>query len=89
MKNIAHARSSRSPSAPAVAVPVNKLAGAEAQNENAQLELLSRLTEASVIIRSESEQIKAFGVSDRAVRLLRILGEAVEEQRIGTEAGMK
>jgi hypothetical protein len=53
---------------------------------NAQLDLLARLTEASAFIRSEADQIKTIGLADRSVRLLRILGEAVEEQRLGLDA---
>lgn len=70
----------------AVAVPTTKGAGLDLSRENSQLELLSRLTEASIVIRSEAQRIKAFSVSDRSVRLLRILGEAIEEQRIGFQA---
>lgn len=89
MKNMINTRSRFAQPAPAVAVPVTKLAEQAISCENSQLELLSRLTEASVIIRSEAEQIKAIGVSDRSVRLLRILGEAIEEQRIGLGAETK
>lgn len=74
----------------AIAVPVS---GNHLRNENAvevssnaQLDLLARLTEASAFIRSEAEQIKMIGLTDRSVRLLRILGEAVEEQRLGLDA---
>lgn len=74
----------------AIAVPV---AGNQFRTENhaeataeAQLDLLARLTEASAFIRSEAEQIKTIGLSDRSVRLLRILGEAIEEQRLGLDA---
>lgn len=82
MKNMTNTRNRSAQMAPVVAVPVSQ-GVSSADSENAQLELLSRLTEASVIIRSEANQIKAIGVSDRSVRLLRILGEAVEEQLVG------
>lgn len=86
MKSTANTKSSMKQTATqqaAVAVPMTKLAGLDMSRENSQLELLTRLTEASIVIRSEAERIKAIGVSDRSVRLLRILGEAIEEQRIG------
>ncbi len=88
MKNMNSMRSRFAQPAPVVAVPVANM-GQPTSCENSQLELLSRLTEASVIIRSEAEQIKAIGVSDRSVRLLRILGEAIEEQRLGFQADTK
>ncbi|MDZ4081938.1 MAG: hypothetical protein U1E10_03300 [Bdellovibrionales bacterium] len=71
----------------AIAVPVTgnhlRSENREELAANAQLDLLARLTEASAFIRSEAEQIKTIGLTDRSVRLLRILGEAVEEQRLG------
>lgn len=80
--------------AAAIAVPVtgSHLRGNNGEEVNgeaaasAQLDLLARLTEASAFIRSEAEQIKMIGLSDRSVRLLRILGEAIEEQRLGLDA---
>jgi len=79
------------PGGAAIAVPVTgghlRNENSEALAANVQLDLLARLTEASAFIRSEAEQIKAIGITDRSVRLLRILGEAVEEQRHGLEAG--
>lgn len=88
MKNMTNTRNHFAQTGPVVAVPVTSL-GSASNHEHAQLDLLSRLTEASAIIRSEAEQIKAIGVSDRSVRLLRILGEAIEEQRLGLEMGFK
>lgn len=78
----------------AIAVPIAVPApGSHLRSENredsaanAQLDLLARLTEASAFIRSEAEQIQNIGFTDRSVRLLRILGEAVEEQRLGLDA---
>jgi hypothetical protein len=82
----------------AIAVPVTGMPPSAVSNDysgsvsageaaaNAQLDLLARLTEASAFIRSEAEQIKTIGLTDRSVRLLRILGEAVEEQRLGLDA---
>ncbi len=78
------------PGGAAIAVPVtgNHLRSDNSVENaaNAQLDLLARLTEASAFIRSEAEQIKTIGLSDRSVRLLRILGEAIEEQRLGLDA---
>jgi hypothetical protein len=77
---------------PVTGKPLSNLNSDFASNEaaaeasaNAQLDLLARLTEASAFIRSEADQIKTIGLADRSVRLLRILGEAVEEQRLGLD----
>lgn len=78
------------PSGAAIAVPVtgNHLRNDQSEEivANAQLDLLARLTEASAFIRAEADQIRTIGITDRSVRLLRILGEAVEEQRLGLDA---
>jgi hypothetical protein len=69
-----------------VAAPLSKRVAEDPDREIAQMELLTRLTEASIVIRSETDRIKSIGVSDRSVRLLRILSEAIEEQRIGFQS---
>ncbi len=49
-----------------------------------RLQLLVRLSDAAARIREETELIQRTSFADPAGRLLRILGEAVEEQRLGS-----
>jgi hypothetical protein len=53
-----------------------------ASTETEKRMLLFRLSDAAQRIREESELIRRTGFSDPAGRLLRILGEAVEEQSV-------
>lgn len=49
-------------------------------SETEQRMLLFRLSDAAIRIRDEADLIRRTGFTDQASRLLRILGEAVEEQ---------
>jgi hypothetical protein len=70
-------------SAPApVAAIVVPMAHASSQRED---HLLLRLNRAAELIRRETEQIQSKNFLDQSVRLLRLLGETVEEQRLGFE----
>ena len=51
-----------------------------ASSETEQRMLLFRLSDAAMRIREEADLIRRTGFTDQASRLLRILGEAVEEQ---------
>lgn len=65
---------------PAVAAPIHT---AESEQSQRPLEQTLRLLErAATVIRSEEERIKATGLRDQGLRLLRLLGETVEEQRL-------
>ena len=68
---------------PTVAVPLaisEKLKSGVEASETDRRMLLFRLSNAALRIRDEADLIRRTGFTDQASRLLRILGEAVEEQ---------
>ncbi len=72
----------------AVAVPLNAdhtmpdsfVVTPAAKTETEKRMLLFRLSDAAMRIREEADLIRRTGFTDQSSRLLRILGEAVEEQ---------
>ena len=76
-------------STPAFAVPLS--APVETQSvplssETDKRMLLIRLSDAASRIREEATLIRRLGFTDSSSRLLRILGETIEEQRLALEA---
>lgn len=76
---------------PAFAVPLTSFVeprievSDDVRGESSETEkrmLLFRLSNASARIREETDLIRRTGFTDQASRLLRILGEAVEEQQV-------
>ncbi len=62
------------------AMPDSFVVSEEAKTETEKRMLLFRLSDAAMRIREEADLIRRTGFTDQASRLMRILGEAVEEQ---------
>lgn len=58
-------------------------------NETERRMLLFRLSDAGSRIREESNLIQRTGFSDASARLLRILGETIEEQRLAIASTLR
>lgn len=74
-------------STPAFAVPLatDSSVSVAATSETDKRMLLIRLSDAAARIREEATLIRRAGFTDPASRLLRILGETVEEQRLALD----
>lgn len=72
----------------ATAAPIQDGKGAEGSNRVQKLEeALGVLDHAASIIRKEEQHIIGLGFADSGLRLLRLLAETVDEQRVAFSGG--
>ena len=89
MKNDSSKAAMQGTGVPALAVPLTETVASKALKPAAsEIEmrmLVIRLSNAATRIREEASLIQRTGFSDQNSRLLRMLGETVEEQRLALE----
>ena len=68
-------------------MPDSFIVSKEAKSETEKRMLLFRLSDAAIRIREEAELIRRNGFADQSSRLMRILGEAVDEQHAALSQG--